>query len=311
MEKEKNNKGVIILLTVIIVILAVLCILFSTDTISLKSNTTNNKEQASDNSNKTIKIDESKEYVYDAEYKYDNKYTEYDRANGKGEKRTIDYYGIPVEKSEKDYLKDLIVPYININSNDATKVNTELENLYLKYAKEFDSCIDEVTTTTGPGCSQILTYRTYSYNNILSVVVIDSTQATSPYIFDYHIYNFDLNTGNIISYNDMLSKLGYSKDTILDKMKDSIKNQMDITYKNNSEVDLSEACQYNKDSNGNPLYGTTNCYDITYKLLEESINNNNLLYLTDNEGNLNILPILYFAFAQNGAKNHYLVKVNK
>ena len=42
MEKEKNNRGVIILLTVIIVILAVLCVLFATDTITLKSNTTNN-----------------------------------------------------------------------------------------------------------------------------------------------------------------------------------------------------------------------------------------------------------------------------
>ena len=49
MEKEKNNRGVIILLTVIIVILAVLCILFATDTISLKSNTTNNKESVSEN----------------------------------------------------------------------------------------------------------------------------------------------------------------------------------------------------------------------------------------------------------------------
>ena len=311
MEKGKNNKGIIILLTVIIVILAVLCILFATDTITLNSNITNNKEKTSDNSNKKIKIDESKEYVYDAEYKYDNKYTEYDRLNGNGEKRTIDYYGIPVEKSEKDYLKDLVVPYININSNDATKVNTELENLYLKYAKEFDSCIDEAKTTTGPGCSQILTYRTYSYNNILSVVVIDSIQATSTYIFNYHIYNFDLNTGNIISYNDMLSKLGYNKDTILDKMKASIKNQMDITYKNNPEGDLSKACHYNKDNNGNPLYGTTNCYDITYKLLQESIDNSSILYFVDNDGILNILPILYVDFVQNGSNNHYLVKVNK
>ena len=64
MEKEKNNRGVIILLTVIIVILAVLCILFATGAITLNTktsenttketsnsqpNTTENKEQTSEN----------------------------------------------------------------------------------------------------------------------------------------------------------------------------------------------------------------------------------------------------------------------
>ena len=59
MEKEKNNKGVIILLTIIIVILAVLCILFATDTISFNSNTVNNNTQSNSNINETKNTNEN------------------------------------------------------------------------------------------------------------------------------------------------------------------------------------------------------------------------------------------------------------
>ena len=59
MEKERNNKGVIILLTVIIVILAVLCVLFATDTISFNSNTVNNNTQSNSNINEAKNTNEN------------------------------------------------------------------------------------------------------------------------------------------------------------------------------------------------------------------------------------------------------------
>ena len=59
MEKEKNNRGVIILLTVIIVILAVLCVLLATDTISFNSNTVNNNTQSNSNINEAKNINEN------------------------------------------------------------------------------------------------------------------------------------------------------------------------------------------------------------------------------------------------------------
>ena len=53
--ENKNNKGVIILLSIIIVILAVLCILFATDTITLNTKTSENttKETSNSQSNTT------------------------------------------------------------------------------------------------------------------------------------------------------------------------------------------------------------------------------------------------------------------
>ena len=257
-----------------------------------------------------IKIDVSKEYVYDAEYKYDNKYTEYVRTPG-SEDRTIDYYGIPVFSSGKENLKNLKVPFINIDSDYAKTANAELEKIYLKYAEEFDSYAKENADVTAVSCSQILTYKAYEYNNTLSVVVIDAVSCTSPYIFNYHVYNFDLNDGSKISYDNMVSRLGYNKKTVFDKVKDSIKNKMDNLMSNDADLDLSTACHYSTGDDGKPAYGTTNCYDITYKLLQDSITDGSVLYLTDTDGNLNLLPILYFDFFQNGSSNHYLIKVIK
>ena len=57
--ESKNNKGVIILLTVIIVILAVLCVLFATDTISFNSNTVNNNTQSNSNINEAKNTNEN------------------------------------------------------------------------------------------------------------------------------------------------------------------------------------------------------------------------------------------------------------
>ena len=71
--ENKNNKGIIILLLVIIVILAVLCILFATDTISLKSNITikenenkkKDEETTLENKEKTKTSEISNQEIYD------------------------------------------------------------------------------------------------------------------------------------------------------------------------------------------------------------------------------------------------------
>ncbi len=51
MNSQNNNKIVIVLLIVIIILLAGICILFATETISIKTNTTNNDKQSNENTN--------------------------------------------------------------------------------------------------------------------------------------------------------------------------------------------------------------------------------------------------------------------
>lgn len=249
---------------------------------------------------KNIKIDTEKEYVYDANYSYDNEYKEFTRGKGKDEVVSIDYFGISVNyKKGRQYLSDLKVPYLNINSSYAKDANSEIEKLYMDYAKKFDSCAT-LGMDGDNSCSLILTYRTYEYNDILSVVVIYSEQYTSVWSLNYNVYNFDLKSGNEIKYSSMVDKLGYDNSTLLDKEKELLKNKMDETW--GKYGDLSSDC--NKD-------GNKNCYDIANKLLEDSINDDSILFFVNNSGNLSVLATLYADFPQNASNDRYVIEVIK
>jgi competence protein ComGC len=296
MEKKKDSLILILILIIIGIIVSLIFVVLN--------NKNKEEESIKSSNNETLKVDTSKAYVYDATYSYDNKYTEYDRAISSGENGIIDYYGLDVEYTNgKQTISNLKVPYFNINSDDASKANDELSSLYNEYAKNFDTCAEESKDDKLPGCTLLLAYKSYQYDNIASVVVIDSSQATSTWVLNYHIYNFDLSTGKNLSYDEVLSKVGYNKDSISANLSDLIKNEMDSIMK---DTDLTTACSASLDK-----YNTSNCYDITSKLLENSISDNSVLYFINDNGELNLLPILYFDYAQNGTVNRYLVTVSK
>ena len=307
MEQNKNNKGVTALLVVLVIILSILCVLFATKTINLGRESSNN--EVSNQKIESIKIDESLDYVYDAEYKYDNKYTEYTRENSSS--GTIETFGISISYGDNK-LESLKVPYINIKGNDAKNVNEQLEKLYMEYAKEFDENALAAKNNDNVVCTQVLNYKYYKYENIISVIVYDDAQCTSPFVFNYQSYTFDLTNGNLLSYDDLLSKLNLDKNDTLTNLEILSKDKMDAKYKEwTDNIDLTTECHYNKDENGNPLYGTTNCYEITNQLLKKAIDSNNVIFFVNNNGNLNVMTILYLAFAQNGDRQYYLITLDK
>lgn len=298
---KKKNSGLVVLVIVLIVIILGLGGYIVYDKFLKDSSNVN--ESSNNKKVSTIKLDDDLDYVYDADYSYNNKYTEFDRlfAGEESGKRTIDYYGIDVEYNMgKQILSDLKVPFINIKSADADNVNQKIKNLYIEEAKKFDNCAEEANkgVESGPSCSQILTYRTYIYEDILSVIVIDSTQSTGHWILNYNIFNFDLNSGDLINFDKMLSKVDYNKENTFNKLKDQIKNKMDELY--GSKFDLNNACSNN-----------SNCYDKAYEILDNDIKNNSLKYFIDNNGKLNVLVIPYCDIVENGNVNHYLVIVEK
>ena len=233
-----------------------------------------------------IKIDRDRDYVYDRDNLYKNKY--YDYSDGKNKMETIDKYGISIQYIPY-HLDELKVPYININSKDAESANDKIEQLYLDYAKNFDLFAENSNVL----CGQILTYRTYQYDDILSIVIIYDSECTSAFVFQYLIYNFDLKTGDMLSYKDVLSMLKYQSNQVLDSLKFSLKDKMNSLY---PDVDL------------NRSYGV-NCYDKANSLLEESIQNDSVLFFVDDDGVLNVLAIAYYNGIQNGDSNYYLIKV--
>lgn len=265
-----KNKWLIILITILLIIVLVLGGYIVYDKLLSKESV---KPSVS------IKLDDSKDYVYDADYssEYSNNYKEFSIG---GEDKTItnNDFGIHVEYSYGlQKLSDLKVPYMNINTYYAGQVNGELKNLYKEFAEKFDKCALK-SAENGESCSQILTYRVYKYNSILSVVVIEGYQSSSPIRSDYKTYNFDLNTGNEIKYDEMVEKLGYDKNTLLDKEKQALKNKLD---EHSNSIDLNNDCVQSG--------VRRNCYTIAYDLLEKSINDNTILYFAGNDGKLNLL----------------------
>ena len=283
---EKKNTGLIVLVVILCLLVGGLGGYIICDKVINKDNDIDN------NVVKDIRINTEKDYVYDADYSYDNKYTEFVRKNGNDKVINIDRYGLSVSgRIGKQYLSDLKVPYLNINSDYAKASNEE-------YAKRFDACA-EIDQDKAVSCSQILTYKTFKYNNILSVVIISSIQATSKWVLDYNIYNIDLTSGKEIKYSDMVSTLGYDNDTLLDKEKELLKNKMNELW--GTDFDLNTLC-FAEDKN---------CYNIANKMLETSINDGSVLYFVNDNGNLNILVVPYADFVQDGNINKYLIEVTK
>lgn len=300
MKKEKNN-GILIVLVVIIVLLLLIILLLLTGDKEIDNK--DNSIKADKLSN--IKIDEDLDYIYDASYKTNNKYTEFRRPIDTSEDKTLIFdgrggLGFDVEYTVgTQYLKNLVVPYVNINTEDAKKVNEELKQLYEEDAHEFDVCAEDEHL----GCTQYLTYRKFYNNDILSIVVLYGTQYSSQPFLESKTYNFDLTTGRLLDFNDILKYFVYEKNEFLLEMEKQLKNKMNEVYPDMVDQ-LSINCS---DGDG----GKKSCYDLTFEKFKTSLSKKTIKYYIDNENRLNIIAKLYNNMVQNGTSYSYKFKINK
>lgn len=162
----------------------------------------------------TIKLYEDKDYIYDASYTYDLKDQEINYNNN--ENLIID------NEFKNNYIKngiinynDLKVPYININSGEVNIINSQIQDIYKKYSKYFDEC------TINNDCKILLNYYSYVSKDIISVVIeygYSKDNLTPKYI----TYNFDINTGYLMDYNNYLNKYNIENSTIESSIKEYI-----------------------------------------------------------------------------------------
>ena len=262
MGNKKNNKGVISLLIVIIIILLVLCVLFARGTISFNSNeTTDNdiNENVNDNNNNNnnndndniLKLDSSKEWVYDADYNLPT--------------NKESYYGYS-DHTKLISASDLVLPYINIDSADAKKVNQEIYKLYEDLINKFNENLKEEIWFT------LVEYETYTNNNIISVVITTESAGTAPAVYNYYTYSFNLETGKLLSYNEVYKIAGLNEDNILDKATQAVTSALRKKYSSGDDFDT-----YNNKSINN------------YKT---SVNNDTIKFFIDGNKKLNIIVTL-------------------
>ena len=204
MEKKSTGKTVIIVILILMLLAA--CAYIAYDKLYAKSDIVQEKE-SSVVAPKSIKLDDSKDYVYNPGYTFENQYSEYK------------------------------VPFININSYDAGLANGTLKGVYYAYVINIYSSRNEPI----PGTLQ-MDYTSYINDNIVSVVtkcILEYTDLGDPH---YYIYNFNLKTGKNMSYSEVLKELNLSEEETKEKIESKIRenkteqsegmNDLEYTEKN-------------------------------------------------------------------------------
>ena len=206
----KTNKIAIPIIISIVLIISVISIM----QINFNKMPTTNSETKQEQVQK--KIDVTKEWVYDADYVFENKILK-----------------DPYDGREVFYSKEeLIPPYININSEYANVVNNEIKEMY----------IDEYNKFANIGNRRYCANIKYSYfynDELLSVTIVNKTGLINAGAkLKYTIYNFNLNTLDKASLEDCYKAAGYTSKEQLDlsietTISNEIKNEhllSDVTW---------------------------------------------------------------------------------
>ncbi|MBR2786650.1 MAG: hypothetical protein IKD76_04055 [Clostridia bacterium] len=233
-EKSINNtkRKTVTLLTVVLVLVLVVGLVIGiviagkgkddatnsgvTTNKTTEANKTTEVNEKKEENKSSKKVDESKEWVYDADYV--SQKAEKTRTSGDVTFRTTE---------------QIKLPYLNINSEDAKRVNEELKTIAEKAYTDFGK---SVTITDGSTKKEYTSdsafeftkysYNYYTNNNILSIVIqrmaiaVPGDGSTS-----YLTFNFNLETLKLIDVEDVLQQCNFKSKTDFDnKLKIEIKN---------------------------------------------------------------------------------------
>ena len=209
-KKSKKGKTKTIILMVIVLVLVlvvgVLGGLLISGNENKVTNIINQGTEKKDENKSSKKIDESKPWVYDAEYCLKNKdKTAYGLNEGE-------------EFNSSEYLK---APWVNINSDYGKKINTEIEELY-------DRLYNKFGTKSSSGFEQAseLKYETFNSDKILSLVIIYREGVlNSGWSNNYIIYNINLDTLEEASYEEVYKECEFDNEN-------DVKKYAEITLEN-------------------------------------------------------------------------------
>ena len=196
MKKRKNYKIFLIVGVVILVILSFLIGQFlASQNITFFRNQTNN------NINQYNKIDDNKEIVYTKEnYVPEN---------------------LPEDLNSDEVRTEL--PFINLDSNEIKKINSNIE-------EEYNKLKDENIVTKDMTNINSVKYKYYVNNNILSLVIeYKSYNYTAGYVnYEYKTYNINTDSSSEIT-NDELMKI---KNTNNEEVYNKLLNSLEKEYEN-------------------------------------------------------------------------------
>lgn len=202
------------------------------------------------------KVDSTKDWVYDAEYE----------KNVTSESYSTSY--------ETYYSKDIVVPYININSSYANNFNNEIKKIFDGLIRTYNEGVSDKTTYIDE-CG----YKKYINSNCLSVILTYGVGETDVVHPQYQTYNVDLKTGKQLSYEEVYKIAGFKSSDINSKVENAITKTLKEKISNAPDYVWNNFETYNSKSINN------------YK---NSIDNNTLKYFLSDNGKLNIVVELNY-----------------
>lgn len=213
----------------------------------------NNKIEVNNNSEILVsKIDNNKDWVYDAEY----------------DKNVID--DSYTTNSGVYFAKDIVAPYININSSYANISNAEIKSIFDEIVKKYNEGVsNKVTRVVDCG------YKSAAYKDALSVLFTYSSSGHAAPRSVYYTYNVNLKTGNELTYKEVYDFAGFNSNNIDTKVQEAITKVMheklpnDYRYLDDNNFDM-----YNNKSIDN------------YK---KSVSDNTIRYFLTSNGKLSVI----------------------
>lgn len=224
-KKNSNRKTIVLIVIVLILIFAIgICIgaLVSKkeNVITNTENSTKTQENTQEQTTTSKKIDESRDWVYEADY-----------LKEKEEKiKTSKENNLTVKSSE-----EIKLPYININSEDARIANKEIEVFAEKAYADFGKPLplqsaNEVITNDDCFSFTGYNYESYENNNILSIVIMKtSVSVPGDESVSYITYNFNLDTQKSVDIMEVAQLYGF-------KSLADLSSKLHITLKNSETM---------------------------------------------------------------------------
>lgn len=252
----KINLGTLLCIFIIILLLIVICgmyFYYNNNSAEEQENNIHADEIAS-NESTSIKIDDTKELVYNANYSYKNISNE-------------SYYNQNMNKTYS--LKDINMPYINIDSEEASNANEEIKALFDELAKFFEQEYNDTKTWYNTA-----SYKTYTRDNLLSIVITVVSGGTNIEQYKYYTYNFNLDTLKSYSYEEAYKLAGFNSSNIDVKSENAIKKCETITQFEKSAQSEEDITTYIQKSINN---------------YTNAVNDKTIKYFIDENNELNIV----------------------
>ena len=167
------------------------------------------------------------------------------------------------------YAKDIIVPFINIDSNDASKANDEIKEVFDKAINFYNEGVENKINFVS------IDYEKFIDNNIASVNLWYGKGGTDVIRPDYYTYTFDLTTGKMMSFEELYQKFDLNKNQVDMKIKEEITDEVNDIFEDSF-----------RDKN------STTYINESIDNYEKNLEDNTLKYFVNDDGELCIIARL-------------------